>query len=537
MTTTRRQFLRVSGIGAAATVLAPQSLVLPAHGQGMRLLRSGRFRDGIISADPTPTSIALWTRLDEAEGSGRVLLEVATDDGFRKVITRERITTSGRVDHAVKAQVTGLKPHTQYFYRFATDADESLVGRFRTAAPPDSNEPVRFAYWSCQDYTHGYYNAHELMAREDLDFMVCLGDYIYAESYHTRKGGTAVRDDRIGRQSRDEGHAMEAVTLRDYRRKYSLYRSDPALRRVHERFPMVYVPDDHEVQDNYAGRPNDGGLAPQKAFSRARKAAARKAFFEHNPRFPGGNRIYRSLRFGRTAELFLMDQRSYRDNQPCGDGIVPPCAELPQARSFLGRSQMSWLKGGLEKSDASWKVIGNQVMIMETKALGNAYLAYDSWQGYPTERAELINHIASKQIKDVVFVTGDIHTFIAGDVKLDPGAPTVALEFVGGSITSQGLGEMTFDVGGGVKLQGDDANPRTDPQLIQALRGINTWVDNADFDHHGYGLIELTEQGLTSRFRRLQTIKRRTTKTMPETGFTYQVQRGQTSIKGINGPA
>ena len=57
---------------------------------------------------------------------------------------------------------------------------------------------MRFAFFSCQDYTHGYYNAHELLADEDLDFVVCLGDYIYAESYHSRKGGTGVRDDKIG---------------------------------------------------------------------------------------------------------------------------------------------------------------------------------------------------------------------------------------------------------------------------------------------------------------------------------------------------
>lgn len=539
MTTTRRQLLRTTGAGvAAATVFAPQSLVLPAYGQGTRLLRSGRFSDGIISADPTPTSIALWTRLNDAEGTGRVLLEVATDDDFRRVVSRERITTSGKVNHAVKAQVTGLKAHTQYFYRFATQNAESRVGRFRTAAPPDSNEPVNFAYWSCQDYSHGYYNAHELMAREDLDFMICLGDYIYAETYHTKKDGTAVRDDKIGRPSREENHALDAVTLNDYREKYSLYRSDPALRRIHERFPMVYVPDDHEVQDNYAGAARGGGLGPEKQYSAQRKAAARKAFYESNARFAGtnGQRLYRSLRFGKTVELFLMDQRSYRDDQPCGDGIVPPCAELPAPRDFLGRAQLDWVKNGLSKSDASWKVLGNEVMIMETKALGNSYLNYDSWQGYPGERAELINHIGQNGIKDVVFVTGDIHTFIAGDVKIDASSPPVALEFVGGSVTSQGLGEITFDVGGGVKLQGNDANPRTDPALIEALRGINPWVDSADFDHHGYGLIEMREDGLTSKFVRLDTIKKRSLKTMPEKGFTYQVQRGQTSIKGVNGP-
>ena len=72
------------------------------------------------------------------------------------------------------------------------------MGRFQTALPADSKQPVRFAFFSCADYTHGYYNAYELMAREDVDFVVCLGDYIYAESYHA-KGRTGVRDDKNGK--------------------------------------------------------------------------------------------------------------------------------------------------------------------------------------------------------------------------------------------------------------------------------------------------------------------------------------------------
>jgi alkaline phosphatase D len=537
MSTTRRRFLGATGAGVAATVLAPQSLLAPARGDAARLLRSGRFRDGVISADPTPDSIALWTRLDDADGAGRVMLEVARDDDFRRVVARQRIATGGAINHAVKAQVRGLRAHTEYFYRFATATDDSPVGRFRTAAPADSNEPVRFAFWSCQDWTHGFYNAHELMAREDLDFMVCLGDYIYAESYHSRRGGTGVRDDRIGRE-RNGAPGREAITLDDYRRKWSLYRSDPALRRVHQRFPIVYVPDDHEVQNNYAGGERGGGLAPAERYSARRRAAARKAFFESNPRFATSDRLYRSLRFGRTAELFVMDQRTYRENQPCGDAVVPPCPELPQPRTFLGRRQMTWLKDGLSASDASWKVLANEVMVMPTIALGNSFLEYDSWQGYPGEREELLTHLRDRQIRDVVFVTGDIHTFIAGDVQVgtDGRGESVALEFVGGSITSVNLGELTIDAGNGVRLQGNDANPRTDPAIIDTLRGINPWADAADFDHHGYGVVEAGRDRLTSSFVRVETIKRRSRRRLPASGFTYEVARGQRSIKGVNGP-
>ena len=56
---------------------------------------------------------------------------------------------------------------------------------------------------------------------------------------------------------------------------------------------------------------------------------------------------------------------------------------------------------------------------MPTMVLGGSNFTYDTWQGYPREREELLTHIRDEKIDDVVFVTGDIHTFIAGDVARD----------------------------------------------------------------------------------------------------------------------
>ena len=108
---------------------------------------------------------------------------------------------------------------------------------------------------------------------------------------------------------------------------------------------------------------------------------------------------------------------------------------------------------------------------------------------------------------------------------------SVALEFVGGSVTSQGLGETDIDAGG-ITIPGNDAKPATPAAIIDALRGINSWVDNADFDHHGYGKITARKDGMTSELVRLDTIKQKSTRTLPTKGFKYEVSRGQTSIKG-----
>src|SRR5690606_10160962 len=126
-------------------------------------------------------------------------------------------------DHTARTVVKGLKPGEQYFYRFATRGQSSPVGRFRTARPADSKEPVRIGFFSCQDYQAGYYTALAGLAKEDLDFVVCLGDYIYERSYYAgpRKDETGVNKD------------ADVQTLAEYRDKYRLYRKDPDLAALH----------------------------------------------------------------------------------------------------------------------------------------------------------------------------------------------------------------------------------------------------------------------------------------------------------------
>src|SRR5829696_8096553 len=326
----RRQFLTRSGAVGAAVLFTPQEAL-----GARRLLRGGKFSSGVMSGDPTPR-------------------EVARDKDFRNVVMRRTIQTRGSLDHTVKARLGGLRPHERYYYRFETATRHSPVGRFQTALPEDSNEPVRLGFFSCQNYPHGFYNAHELMTREDLDFVVNLGDYIYAEAYHSRADGTGVRDDRIGRQRANV--LYESISLDDYRDKYKLYRKDPALRKMHARFPMISTWDDHEAQDNYAGGAPGGGLPPEQRFTEARRRRGYKAFFEHMPHYAeprGRDRLYRTLRFGRNVDLIMLDERQYRDDQPCADAVAEPCPEYNNPRTLLGQGQKAFFKTALEQSPAA----------------------------------------------------------------------------------------------------------------------------------------------------------------------------------------
>jgi alkaline phosphatase D len=527
----RRKFVSGAGGLTAAVMLAPDAMAW--WGRRGPTLRGGQFAEGVLSGDPTPNGITLWTRVADVEHRGSVELQVAKDPEFRRVVARDFIETGSWNAHSVKARVTRLRPYEQYYYRFSTRDETSPVGRFRTALPPDSNQPVRFAFFSCQDFTFGYYTAHALLAQEDVDFVLNLGDYIYAEAYHSAgspSGG--VRTDPVG----------ESITLDQYRGKYATYRSDANLRQVHSQFPMISIWDDHEVVDNYAGGAGDtGGLAPELKYSLARKDAGYRAFFESMPTYgygyPGNgsrwkrpSRIYRSMRFGRNVDLILLDERQYRADQPCGDPFLgPACEGLEDPRNFLGPEQLDWTKRRLSSSSANWKVLANQVMIERTYFPSGDIINFDSWMGYPYERAQLLGHIRDKGIKDVVFVTGDIHTFVAGDVRFaDTDTTPVATEFVGGSITSQGLGEG----GGGVLPGADPFNPKTPTGVILALQSVNPWVKNADFDHHGYGLAEATEAGFACQLKRVAGIKTPTSSALPVGEFQYQVARGNPSILG-----
>ena len=349
-----------------------------------------------MSGEPTPSAITLWTRLGRRRGQWFSLdLEVATDKNFRHVVAHKRLPTSAAVNHNVKSRITGLKAHEQYYYRFATATKDGPVGRFRTALPADSLQPVRFAFWSCQDYTHGYYNAHEAMAREDLDFVVCLGDYIYDETYHTVKDGTGVRDDKVGRAQQASGQAgvnyvRAAETLDQYREKYSLYRSDESLRKVQARFPTVML----------RGRPRGPGQLRRRRTGR--RPAARAPLLQEAPggRLQGLLRDDALLAARRRAQSHLPAPavRAHRRppdhgpapvprNQPCDDASgAPACADYDQPRALLGTRQMNWLKTQLNSSKAAWKVLANEVTMMPTRVLGGAFFGFDGWDGYPQER-------------------------------------------------------------------------------------------------------------------------------------------------------
>jgi len=69
-------------------------------------------------------------------------------------------------------------------------------------------------------------------------------------------------------------------------------------------------------------------------------------------------------------------------------------------------------------------------------------ISADAWDGYASERAELMTYLKDQGIKNVVLLTGDIHASFAGVVydNFDAPSPTpVACELVGAGVSSNSL--------------------------------------------------------------------------------------------------
>ncbi len=505
----RRAFLRGAAAGGAAVAFGglpdlARSRPGPA-GKRPGPARGGRFHQGVASGEPSLRSMRVWTRVEDIERAGTVELEVARDAGFRQVVERRRVLAKKNRDFTVNEQVGGLEPGEEYYYRFDTGRRSSPVGRFRTLRPRDSNQPVRIAVFSCQDWAGGYYNAHAgLAAEDDIDLVICLGDYIYERNYYEDAGP---RTDTLG--ANGDG---EVQTLSEYRQKYALYHSDPNLRAMRAAHPLIGIWDDHEVEDNWAGRlPGDATIDPRLEFGRRRRNGFR-AYFEHMPFEPfgrrgsrGPRRVYRSLKLGRHAEVILLDERKYRDDQPCDDA-APPGPECTDAelnepgRAMLGEEQKAWLKKRLRRSDATWKLVANPLMMMSLDVPQGKPFIIDAWDGYGAERTEVMDYIAAKGIKDVAFLTGDIHTFFAGAVSRTGrqsalGMPaSLATEFVCGSISSHGVPEL-------FGLQ--DVPPELQAIIGSevALKQNNPHYEYAEISHRGYGVIEAGPDELNVAFR------------------------------------
>ncbi len=431
--------------GAALAV----SLLLPVRGADpMAGLDGYLFALGVASGDPVADGFVIWTRLaprPREPGGGMPPLvaevgwEVAEDEAMTRVIRAGTTVATPAWAHSVHVEVTGLRPDRWYWYRFKAGKAVSPIGRARSLPTAGSTpDRLRFAFASCQKYETGYYTAFEHLAREDIDLIFHLGDYIY-EKVDSADGVRL--------------HGLpEASTLDTYRSRYAVYKTDRALQAAHAHAPWIVTWDDHEVSNDYAGDVAEHPeLQPRDEFL-SRRAAAYQAYYEHMPlrlaARPSGPdlSLYRRLEYGRLALFHVLDTRQYRTDQPAGERRQHSGpALLNPAATMLGQAQRDWLFNGLAGSTATWNVMAQQVLMAAVDRVPGPEVVVDvdKWAGYEFERRRLLRYLVEHKIPNPVVLTGDIHSNWAIELQHDFDACAsrpVAVEFVGTSISSGGDG-------------------------------------------------------------------------------------------------
>nr|WP_300463925.1 alkaline phosphatase D family protein [uncultured Nocardioides sp.] len=460
--------------------------------------------------------MVIWTRVpptpSATPGSGKgkpvtVTWQVAKDARFKKIVRKGRFRTSAGRDHTVKLDAKGLKPGREYHYRFIALGQKSPVGRLRTAPRKRAAlDNLRFGVVSCSNLEAGFFTPYRaLAARQDLHAILHLGDYLY--EYPT--GGYGMGQDNVVVRPHDPPHEM--VSLEDYRRRHASYKLDPDLQALHARYSWILTWDDHEVTNDQwkAGAENHD---ESEGDYKKRRARAHRAYDEWMPvRMDGtaalgdGTRFYRRMRFGQLAEVSMLDLRTYRDEQAALPGVDATVSD--PSRSITGKKQMAWLKESLTRGDHApqWKVIGNPVMIAPVTfgdlpndlidpindvtgilpADGAPYNV-DQWDGYTADRREVLGHIRDHQVKDVLFVTGDIHSGWACELPLDTSTQPLygdsyGVEFVCSSVTSNNLKDIT-------------GAPQLTPLVETAILANNRHIKYLDFDNHGYSVLDITPE-------------------------------------------
>lgn len=582
------------------------------------------FPQSVAAGDPTPSGVMLWTRVDpgvvpagvsadtvepglvswlvDAHGTrpvgpppasldldGFVLVEVSAESdpaGTSGPALVALVPIYTDLDHVVKVDLDGhLQPHTGYRYRFVTATGHvSRTGRFRTL-PSTTAAPDRFRIGQvvCQDYTNGYFPALAALAAEDVDLVVHLGDYVY-ESVGEAGYQAGLSD----RAIRLPSGSPTAQTLADYRHLYATYRTDASLQALHENHAVVAIWDDHEfANDTYAP-----AVAPDESLDPdpPRRAAANRAWFEYQPaRVPfdptapvtEAITVHRSLQLGTLGELFCTDERLYRSPHPCGEDttferyFASGCVQqYALSQTMLGADQRDWLVDGLRGSTATWRIWANEVQLAPMTLLGR-WLNLDAWDGFAGERDRLLTTLAEADVRNLLVLTGDFHTFEANLVQADwhraTPARTLGAEFMVGSVSSANLADLVQlalpsagatagsdeTVNGPLPVSamaalierladqhdlaldpGSPPDPEVATRVLRLLQHVvqleNPWIRYFDATRHGYAILELTPTAATWSAFAVASITEPTSPARPV--FTGRVETARPGLRVVSSP-
>jgi alkaline phosphatase D len=423
----RRDFLKC---GAAAIVAAAHQNRAPA------LMTRDAARPGVpcgvATGDVSDNRAIVWSRTDRP---ARLVVEYSTTPSFadsRRIVGPAALEDT---DFTARVDLVGLPAGQRISYRVLFE-DLAELGRFsvpvegsfRTpaiAAPSAAGRSgsaardVTFAFsadsvgqgWGI-DPARGGIRLYDAMRRAQPDVFIHLGDTIYADQ--PVQAEVVLDDGSIWRNVVTEAKSKVAQELADYRGNHQYNLQDEHMRRFNAEVSQVVLWDDHEVRDNWYPTQRLDSDERYRVKSVALLAArAKRAFFEYQPLRidpTEPERIYRNWRQGPSLEIFALDMRTYR-----GANSTNRQPALTDASAILGPAQVQWLERSLAASKATWKVIASDMPIgLVVPDSGGAFEAVANQDDGPPlgrelEIARVLRFIRDRHIRNVVWITADVH--------------------------------------------------------------------------------------------------------------------------------
>jgi alkaline phosphatase D len=373
--------------------------------------------NGVAAGDVDQTSAILWAR---STALGTITFEYTDAADFHNAPLVEAVVTDAAIP--VKVELRNLRPGTEYAYLVSNSVGESAAGSFHTPFE-EGMHGLRFGVTGDWRGELAPYPAISNIPQRDLDFLAVLGDTIYADVPSV------------------DLPALQARTIDEFRIKHNeVYRERfganfwAAARASTALFVTI---DDHEVTNDFAG-----GAVPESDprfdlggdFINETDLFANglQTFYEYNPireefyagtgdpRTANKSRLYRYRTFGSDAAIFMLDARSFRDEELAN--IFNPFAQrairqfledsFDPTRTMLGHVQFDDLADDLldaQDRGFTWKF----VMVPEPIQNLSPLVAADRFEGYAFERTQLLHFIDETGITNVVFIAADIHsTFV-----------------------------------------------------------------------------------------------------------------------------
>jgi phosphodiesterase/alkaline phosphatase D-like protein len=429
----------------------------------LRIADSSVGFNAVAAGNATVNQAILWTRtFDKIDSTGRtgvaesVVVEVAADETFAKLIYTSTGATSADSDYTVKFKADGLSANTTYSYRFkAQNGEISGVGRFRTLPDAAAAVAVHLGHSGDNDGLMRPYPLAAAIAAEKFDGFTWNGDTIY-ETGSTASSPTPATKDA------ESGVVSQQALLDAYRRKY-LENVLPAPGGTYQGLKdflsangIVMSFDNHELGNKAminGGAPSslgttsaNGSANPAfdvnttdtyindtqtfdtllRAFTDYMPVAPERIVAPGDPRSDGELKFYGAQAWGKNALTINLDTRSFRDvrlNKAAGGDDTGARADNPN-RTLLGATQKAWLKQTLLDAKANgtvWKFIN----ITDPLDMIGAYASGEDggkswWGGYRAERNEILKFIADNGIKNVAFIASDDHTVRLNELTYMP---------------------------------------------------------------------------------------------------------------------